>query len=263
MFAVLYFRGVCMDKNNLTVVEHLEELRARLMIVGYFLIGGLILGFMVGKPVMKYLTHDNVPKGIVLNFQKVSDPLTVYLSIIMIIAVIIISPVILYQLWAFISPGLHPRERKVTLSYIPISLVLFLSGCSFSYFIIFPYFIVFSLQLASEMGLNAVIGVNEYFNELVKITIPFGLVFELPILLLFLTRLGIVTPKFLKKNRKYAYFILMVIAAIIAPPDTMTYVIFVLPMIFLYEVSIQISAIGYRQYLKAEQKLIEEEINNM
>ncbi|UOB20254.1 twin-arginine translocase subunit TatC [Macrococcus armenti] len=249
-----------MDKDNLTIVEHLEELRARLMVVGYFLIAGMFIGFIFGKPVTKFLTVTDVPKGIALNYFKVSDPLSIYLSVIMIIAIIIISPVILYQLWAFISPGLHPQERRATLAYIPFCIILFFAGMSFGYFILFPYFINFSLALASDMGLHQQIGVTQYFGEMMKITMPFGFVFQLPILLLFLTRLGVVNPIFLKKNRKYAYFILMVIAAIIAPPDTMTYIIFVLPMVLLYEFSIQISKIGYRQYLKGEQKLIEEEL---
>jgi sec-independent protein translocase protein TatC len=119
----------------------------------------------------------------------------------------------------------------------------------------------FTIGLASEMGVNQLIGVREYFNELLKFTIPFGFVFQLPILLLFLTRLGIISPAFLKKNRKYAYFILMVLAAIIAPPDVITYIIFVLPMMLLYEVSIHISKIGYRQFLKGEQQQLEEELN--
>ncbi|TDM00661.1 twin-arginine translocase subunit TatC [Macrococcus carouselicus] len=249
-----------MNKDELTVVEHLDELRKRLMIIAYFLMGGIFVGFYFGKPVTRYLTKDDVPAEITLHYFKVTDPLSIYISVIMIIAVLLISPVILYQLWAFISPGLHPQERRATLSYIPISFILFITGLTFSYFVIFPYMIHFTIGLADEMGVEQIIGVREYFNELLKFTIPFGFVFQLPILLLFLTRLGIVSPAFLKKNRKYAYFLLMVIAAIIAPPDVMTYVIFVLPMVILYEFSIQISHIGYRMYLKGEQKLVEEEL---
>lgn len=250
-----------MDKDNLTVVEHLEELRSRLMIIGYFLIAGTVVGFIFVKPVTRFLT-DDIPKEIPLNYFKVTDPLSVYITVIMVIAFIIISPVILYQLWAFVSPGLHPKERRVTLSYIPISIILFLIGLSFSYFVLFPYVVQLTVKLGAEMGLQNMIGIREYFNELFKFTLPFGFVFQLPILLLFLTRLGVVTPMFLKKNRKYAYFLLMVFAAVIAPPDTMTYIIFTLPMILLYEISIQISKVGYRQYLRAEQALIEDELND-
>lgn len=249
-----------MNKDDLTVVEHLDELRKRIMVVLYCLVAGTAVGFYFGKPVTKFLTKDDVPKEIELHYFKVSDPLTIYITVIMIIALIIISPVILYQLWAFISPGLHPKERRATLSYIPISLILFLAGLSFSYFYVFPYLIQFTIGLASEMGVNQMIGVREYFNEMLRFTIPFGFLFQLPILLLFLTRLGIVTPMFLKKNRKYAYFALFVITALISPPDLISYLMFSFPMLLLYEVSIQISKIGYRQFLKGEQRLIEEEL---
>ncbi|MCU7558537.1 twin-arginine translocase subunit TatC [Macrococcus capreoli] len=251
-----------MNKDDLTVVEHLEELRKRIMIVLYSLVAGTAVGFYFGKPVTKFLTKDDVPKEIELHYFKVSDPLTIYITVIMIIALILISPMILYQLWAFISPGLHPKERRATLAYIPISLVLFLAGLAFSYLFVFPYLIYFTIGLASEMGVHQMIGVREYFNELLRFTIPFGFLFQLPILLMFLTRLGLVTPMFLKKNRKYAYFALFVFAGLIAPPDLITYFMFALPMILLYEASIQISKIGYRQYLKGEQRLIEEELES-
>ncbi len=249
-----------MDKDNLTFVEHLEELRGRIMIIAYFLVGGLIVGFFVAKPVIFYITNDDFTQTLELNAFRITDPLTIYITMIIVIAFIIVLPVILYELWAFISPGLHPKEQKVTLSYIPFSLILFVGGLLFSYFVIFPYLISFTMGLADDMGIKQTIGIKEYFSEMFKFTIPFGFVFQLPILLLFLTRLGIVTPMFLKKNRKYAYFILLVVAALIAPPDFMTHMLFTLPMILLYEISIIISKIGYKKYLKAEQKLMEEEL---
>lgn len=249
-----------MNKDDLTVVEHLEELRGRLMIILYFLIGGLVLGFFIAKPVIFYITNDDFTQTLELNAFRITDPLTIYIGMIIIMAFIVVSPVILYQVWAFIAPGLHPKEQKVTLSYIPFSLFLFVGGLLFSYFIIFPYLISFTMGLADDMGIQQTIGIKEYFSELFKFTIPFGFVFQLPILLLFLTRLGIVTPIFLKKNRKYAYFILLVVAAIIAPPDFMTHMLFTIPMIVLYEISILISKIGYKKFLKAEQKLMEEEL---
>lgn len=249
-----------MDKDNLTFVEHLEELRGRIMIIVYFLVGGLIIGFFFAKPVIFYITNDDFTQTLELNAFRITDPLTIYIAMIIVIAFIIVSPVILYELWAFISPGLHPKEQKVTLSYIPFSLILFIGGLLFSYFVIFPYLISFTMGLADDMGIKQTIGIKEYFSEMFKFTIPFGFVFQLPILLLFLTRLGIVTPMFLKKNRKYAYFILLVVAALIAPPDFMTHMLFTIPMILLYEISIIISKIGYKKYLKAEQKLMEEEL---
>ena len=168
----------------------------------------------------------------------------------------------MYQLWAFVAPGLHNNERKLTLSYIPIVMVLMLGGMAFGYFILVPYIIDFTFQLSDEMGIVTTIGINQYFGFLFRTVIPFGLVFQMPILVLFLTQLGIITPMFLKKNRKYAYFILLIFAALIAPPDLMTHIMLTIPMIILYEISIYISKIGYRRYLKAEQKAIEESLDS-
>lgn len=146
------------------------------------------------------------------------------------------------------------------MSYIPIVMVLMLIGMAFSYFIVVPYIVQFTFDLSAEMGIATTIGINQYFGFLFRTVLPFGVIFQMPILVLFLTQLGMITPMFLKKNRKYAYFILFIIAAIIAPPDFMTHIILTIPMILLYEVSIVISKYGYRRYLKAEQKAIEESL---
>ena len=110
------------------------------------------------------------------------------------------------------------------------------------------------LGLATEMDVQQTIGIYEYFQFLMQITLPFGIIFQLPIIVLFLTRLGIVTPMFLSKVRKFAYFALLCVAALIAPPDIMSHMIVTLPLCILYEISIMISRIGYRKYLKAEQQ---------
>ncbi|MEX5940945.1 twin-arginine translocase subunit TatC [Mammaliicoccus sciuri] len=224
-----------MDKDNLTFVEHLEELRGRIMIIAYFLVGGLIVGFFVAKPVIFYITNDDFTQTLELNAFRITDPLTIYITMIIVIAFIIVSPVILYELWAFISPGLHPKEQKVTLSYVPFSLILFVGGLLFSYFVIFPYLISFTMGLADDMGIKQTDLVLKSIYQMFKFTIPFGFVF-IQILLLFLTRLGIFKPMFLKKNRKYAYFILLVVAALIAPQNLYTHMLFTLPMILIYEI---------------------------
>lgn len=183
----------------------------------------------------------------------------------MFIAVIMTSPVILYQVWSFVSPGLYDKERKVTLSYIPVSVLLFLGGLAFSYFILFPYVVSFMMRLSGDLDIQQVIGINEYFQFLFQITIPFGLLFQLPVVMLFLTRLGIITPMMMAKARKAAYFVLLVIAAFITPPDIVSHMMVTLPLLILYEISIGISRIGYRKYLQAEQQMeierVEEELN--
>ena len=242
------------------IMEHVEELRKRVLFTSYFFIAALFVGFYFAKPLVNYLQHAPWLDMTEMHAFNVTDPLRIYLTMIVIIAFIIILPVVLYQFWAFVSPGLYEKERQVTLIYIPIAFLLMLLGMVFAYYIIVPYIVKFTFSLSIEMGIVSTIGINDYFGFLVRTVLPFGIIFQMPILVLFATQLGIITPMFLKKNRKYAYFILFVVAALIAPPDVMTHFLLTLPMILLYEISISVSKIGYRRYLKAEEAALKQSL---
>lgn len=248
-----------MDEKKLTVIEHIEELRRRIIIVLVFFIFGLVIGFFTSGPIVTFLQSAPEAANIPMNAFKLTDPFKVYMKFAFITAFIIISPVALYQLWAFISPGLYPHERKVTLAYIPISVLLFLGGLSFAYFLLFPFAIRFIGRLSDMLNINEMYGINEYFTFLLQITLPFGFLFQLPILILFLTRLGIISPMFLVKIRKYAYFVLLVIAGLITPPDLVSHLIVTVPLFLLYEFSIFIAKIGYKKALKSQLKQENEE----
>lgn len=250
------------DSEKKEFTEHLEELRKRLLIVMYFFVGALIIGFFLSKPLIYQMQNAPWAESIQMHAFQVTDPLKIYLLVIVIIGLVVVLPVIMYQLWAFVAPGLYGNERKLTLSYIPVVMILMLIGMAFGYFVLVPYIIQFTFDLSEEMGIETTIGINQYFGFLFRTVLPFGVIFQMPILVLFLTQLGLLTPMFLKKNRKYAYFILLVIAALIAPPDLMTHIMLTIPMIVLYEISIYISKIGYRRHLKAEQKAIEESLDS-
>lgn len=243
-----------MTDKNLTIIEHIEELRNRLVvIVGFFLVA-VVGSFFLAKPLIQFLQVDGEAENITLNAFNVVDPIMIYLKVIIFIAVILISPVLMYQLWSFISPGLHERERRATLSYIPFAFLLSIGGIAFSYLVLLPYVMRFMMNLSMDLGIVQTIGINEYFNFLFQLTIPFAVVFQLPIVLLFLTRLGILNPTKLVEIRKFAYFGLFVIAAFITPPDLMSHLFVTVPLFILYEISIFISRFGYRKYLKAEQQ---------
>lgn len=250
------------DEEKREITEHLDEMRKRILIVMYFFVAAMLVGFFLSKPLIYQMQNAPWTSSVQMHAFQVTDPLKIYLLVIVLIAFVIVLPVILYQLWAFVSPGLHSNERKLTLSYIPIVMVLMLGGMAFGYFVLVPYIIEFTFELSEEMGIATTIGINQYFGFLFRTVVPFGLIFQMPIMVLFLTQLGIITPMFLKQNRKYAYFILLVIAALIAPPDLMTHVMLTIPMILLYEISIYISKIGYKRHLKAEQKAIEESLDS-
>ncbi|MCG7337186.1 twin-arginine translocase subunit TatC [Sporosarcina sp. ACRSM] len=253
-----------MKEKNLTIVEHIDEIRKRLMVIVVFFVIAVAGSFFVAKPVIQFLqlqyTGEIEPmlSGEVeespLHSFAVLDPIMIYMKVIIFISFVVISPVIMYQLWAFITPGLHEKERRATRNYIPFTFLLFVAGVSFSYFVLLPYVMKFMITLSGELGITQTIGINEYFTFLFQILIPFGVVFQLPVVLLFLTRLGLVSPTRLVKIRKYAYFTLFVIAAFITPPDLMSHLLVTVPMFALYELSIFISRFGYRKYLKAEQQ---------
>ncbi|RLQ91176.1 twin-arginine translocase subunit TatC [Falsibacillus albus] len=247
------------QQNDMTIFEHIGELRKRLIIVVVFFFVAVIISFFLSQPLIRFLQHADEASTLTMNAFRITDPFKVYMQMIFFLAIILTSPVILFQLWAFISPGLYERERKVTLSYIPVSVLLFLAGLSFSYFILFPYVIKFMMNLSGHLEIHQVIGINEYFQFLFQITIPFGFLFQLPVVTLFLTRLGIVTPMFLASIRKYAYFVLLVIAAFITPPDLASHMMVTVPLLILYEISIGISRIGYRKAMEAERMLEEQE----
>lgn len=241
-----------MNKTELSIIEHIDELRKRLMIIAVFFVVAVIASFFLAQPLIHFLQFSNEANTLQLHSFKVTDPVNIYFQVIFVLAIVMTSPIILYQLWAFITPGLYPAERKATLLYIPYIVFLFLLGVMFSYTILFPYMIHFMAEMSTEMNIQQTIGINEYFQFLLQLTLPFGIVFELPMVVLFLTRLGIITPQMLSKFRKYAYFILMVIADIITPTDVMSLFIVSIPLCILYEISILISRFGYRKYLKSE-----------
>ncbi|MBM7663307.1 sec-independent protein translocase protein TatC [Bacillus mesophilus] len=241
-----------MNHNEMSVYDHIGELRKRLIIVVVFFLFAMVGSFFLAEPLIVYLQQADEAKELTMNAFRLTDPIKVYMEFAFIIAFIMTFPITLYQLWAFISPGLFEKERKVTLSYIPMSLLLFLAGISFSYFVLFPFVVDFMTRLANRLNIEQVIGINEYFEFLIQLTLPFGLLFQLPVVIMFLTRLGIVTPDFLTKVRKYAYFILLVIGAFITPPELISHMMVTVPMFILYEISILISRSAYKKRMLAE-----------
>ncbi|WP_117588385.1 twin-arginine translocase subunit TatC [Bacillus atrophaeus] len=243
-----------MKVNQMSLIEHVTELRRRLLIVAISFVVFFIAGFFLAKPAIVYLQGTDEAKELTLNAFNLTDPLYVFMQFAFIIGLVLTSPIILFQLWAFVSPGLYEKERKVTLGYIPIAIMLFLAGVSFSYYILFPFVVDFMKRISNDLDVNQVIGINEYFRFLLQLTIPFGLLFQMPVILMFLTRLGIVTPMFLAKIRKYAYFTLLVIAALITPPELLSHMMVTVPLLILYEISIFISRAAY---LKSQKNMAE------
>ncbi len=250
------------QQKELTVVDHIEELRKRIIFVLVFFLFAMILGLFIARPLVLFLQSAPEAQNIPMNAFKLTDPFKVYLKFAFISALIITSPLALYQMWAFISPGLYKNERRITLGYIPISVILFLGGLAFSYFLLFPFVIKFIGTLSALLNINEMYGINEYFSFLLQLTLPFGFLFQLPIIIMFLTRLGILTPMLLVNIRKYAYFVILVIAGLITPPEIVSHLMVTFPLILLYEVSIIISRVSYKKALKAQLKQANESMTD-
>ncbi|WP_315906971.1 twin-arginine translocase subunit TatC [Priestia koreensis] len=242
-----------MSEKEMSVYDHIGELRKRVILVAVVFLVTTVAGLFFAEPIIRYLQQADRAKDLTMNAFRLTDPIKIYFQFSFVIGCVLTAPLALYQLWAFISPGLYERERKVTLGYIPLSLFLFLAGVAFSYFVLLPYVLNFSASLAENLNVTQVIGINEYFDFLIKLTLPFGLLFQLPVIIMFLTRLGIVTPTFLSKFRRYAYFILLVLAGIISPPDVISQIIVMIPLVILYEISIIISRSAHKKVLEARQ----------
>ena len=244
-----------MDDNELQLVDHLAELRKRIIITVLAFIVFFIVGFIYVEDIYKWFVRDLHVKLMVLG---PSDIIWIYFMLAAVIAIAGTIPVLALQIWLFVKPGLTPIERKVTLSYVPALFFLFIAGLSFGYFIIFPMVFKFLVNIGGDMFVTN-FTVDRYFSFILNMTIPFGVLFELPVVVMFLTSLGILNPFVLAKIRKYAYFVLVIIAVVITPPDFMSDFVVTLPLLLLYEISINLSKFIYRKKLRKrqEEELIE------
>ncbi len=238
----------------MSVMDHIVELRRRIIITLIFFVVALIAGFFLAAPLITYLQSTPTAQNLPMNAFKMTDPIRIFMTFAFASALIITFPVILFQLWAFVSPGLHEKEQKATLAYIPFAFILLLVGLSFSYFVLFPFIVQFMSNLSERLGITEQYGINEYFSFLFQVTIPFGLLFQLPVVVMFFTRLGMLTPSLLTQVRKFAYFILLVIAGLITPPEILSHLMVTLPLLLLYEFSIWVSYLTYRKVQRLEKE---------
>ena len=241
-----------MKGQSMKVVQHLEELRKAIIItVGIFLLF-FLLAFIYVQDIYHLLVKDLPFK---LALLGPSDILMVYLMIASVVALAATMPVAAHQIWRYISPGLTATERKLTLAYVPALFILFTVGISFGYFILFPLVMSFLMSLSDDM-FTTFFTTEKYFRFLLNMTLPFGFLFELPVVIMFLTSLGIINPYVLTKIRKYAYFVLIVTSVLITPPDFISDILVIIPLLLLYESSITLSKFVYNRQQKAKDKLV-------
>ncbi len=224
------------ELSRMTILEHLEELRKRIMWSAVAIIGGFLLCWYWAQPLFAWMAvpiTQFLPAGEKLAFTGLVDPFMLYMKVALLAGVFVASPVILWQFWLFVSPALYRHERSIVVPFVVLTTVFFLGGGYFGYKIAFPMVVKFLLSVGQDF--RQVITINEYFSMASKVILGLGLVFELPVLIMVLARFGIVTAKFLLKYFRFAVLIIFIIAAIITPtPDIPTQCVFALPMIGLY-----------------------------
>ncbi|WP_173916354.1 twin-arginine translocase subunit TatC [Halobacillus sp. Marseille-Q1614] len=240
---------------EMNITDHLSELRRRIIWSLTAFIIFFILGFVFIQDIYSFLETD-IP--IKLNVTSPGEIVWIYFTIASLVAIIGSLPFLCLQLWLFIKPALTSKERKASLAYIPAIFLLFVGGLAFGYIIFVQLILPFLLSLNDGM-FNELFTVERYFRFVFRVTIPFAILFEIPIIVMFLTSLGIINPELLVRIRKYAYFVLIITGAMITPPDFILQIVVAIPLILLYEISIMLSRIVYRKKLKAHREFMEKD----
>ncbi|MBW5448303.1 twin-arginine translocase subunit TatC [Cohnella sp. CFH 77786] len=239
------------EDDGMSVWEHIGELRRRVVYSLIVFAAGMVGGLFGAEPLFDYLVAAAPADNLELNAFSPWDAISLYMKFAFLISLVVAIPFAFYQLWAFVKPALGKREQRATLRYIPGALAMFLIGLSFAYFVVFPMAYYFTERVTVNMGLKQTYGLSQYFSFLFNLLIPISLLFELPLVIMFLTRIGILNPQILRKMRRLAWFVMCVIGVTITPPDVISDMLVAVPLIVLYEFSVMLSMAAYRKRIAA------------
>jgi sec-independent protein translocase protein TatC len=229
------------EDGKMPFMSHLEELRTKLIVCSVAVAVGFAVSYAFKERVfallMGPLTSVMGP-GQKMIYTALPEAFFSYLKVALLAGVILAAPVILHQMWLFIAPGLYSHERRLALPMVFLSTSFFAGGVCFAYFIVFPFAFKYLLGFETEL-VQALPSMREYLGLAATLLIAFGFIFQLPLVITVLAKIGILTPRFLKKNRKYAILLFFVVAAVVTPtPDVVNQCLMAGPLIVLYEISI-------------------------
>jgi sec-independent protein translocase protein TatC len=241
------------DGARMSFFDHLAELRTRII---WSLIPagvGLVIALYFTDRIMVFIQRPLAKLKAPPVFLTPTEYFWTYMKVAMIAGLFIAMPVVLWNVWAFVAPGLHKHERKYAAPFVIIGSLLFVLGGVFALLVVIPFAVQFLVNFGVEKGAQPMISVASYTDFILKFTLAFGLVFELPVVITLLSMLGIVTPQFLSRNRKYAILVNFVIAAVLTPtPDALNQTLMAGPLIILYEVGIIAARIFGKRSDKSE-----------
>lgn len=239
---------------NMSLTGHLKELRNRVVVSLIVLIAGMIFCFSYAERVVAILTDIGVQFGYEFVYIRPQELLLVYFSISLIGALIVALPVIAYEIFAFCGPGLKKREKAFLLLAMIFGTFFFGLGVLFVYKIMMPFMLRFLISFSHQVIVTASISIQEYMSFMISVFLIFGVIFELPVLSVILTGLGLIKPQWLIKARKVMIVVIFFMAAVFTPPDIVSQIMVAIPIIVLYELSIFLSRICYRFRRKEKEK---------
>lgn len=251
--------------NNLTtmsMVGHLEELRRRILYIVIAVLIGTIASFIFIKEIIIILKAPISNLNIKLYYFKPYEKLTTYFKMAFFIGLIATLPFIIYQISRFIMPALYKKERKFYYFFIVIILILFSIGAYFCYKVIAPISFKFFTTFMKGDDVLPLWGIKDYFSMLTMLVFFTGIIFQLPLIMMLLARLGLITGEGLVKFRKHAILIIFVVAAIVTPPDVISQILIGIPTLLLYEISIHLAKFMSRKRAKQMREIYENDLNN-
>lgn len=229
------------EHSKLSITEHLEELRRRLTRIAIIFICGFGACYGFSEYIFNYLRAPILPylpeNDRALHFTGVFEKFMAHVKVSFLAGIILTSPLWLYQVWKFIAPGLYLKEKKFAMSFIVSGVVLFTGGAAFAYYVVLPFAFKFLLQFGGETD-KPMITITEYLDFILKFFLAFGATFEMPVILTFLGMMGLIDHKFLAQNRRWAIVIMAVVSAIITPPDAVSMLALLVPLLVLFEISV-------------------------
>jgi sec-independent protein translocase protein TatC len=243
--------GDKLDQKNQTLMDHLVELRDRIIYVGYALIIGTGICYSFSEKIFNIIRGPITPylQGGGLIYTGPLDKFMAHIKISFLGGFILTCPIWIYQIWKFIAPGLYKKEKRYIAGFIASGTLLFLIGVSFSYFIVFPMAFKFLMTFGGDVD-KPMITIAEYLSFFLTTTLMFGASFEMPLIISILGMMGIVSQKFLKEKRRYAIMGLAILSAIITPPDLLSMLMMLIPLVILYEISVLV--VGFFERKKEE-----------
>jgi len=242
------------ENGKLPITDHLEELRWRIVKCLIAIAVGFFITYSFSRQIFNLLTYPLIsamPEGGKLIYTSLQEAFVTYLKVSLFSGIVLATPVIFYQIWKFVMPGLYENERRYVFSFVITACFFFLLGAGFAFFVVFPFGFKFFLSFSTDR-IAALPSMKDYLNLCMSLLLAFGFTFEMPVIMFFLAKMGLVNHQMLRRQRKYAILIISIVAALLTPPDVLSMALLGIPLWILYEISIWVAYFVGRTKAAAE-----------